>query len=417
MLLTSLLLGAATFAVSAPPPSPFPQETASDEITLTSGKKIKGIILSISDDEVVIGNGSKRKSYSRDKVADITGPRAAFPKYIQKLNNLFTAGITAKEANQLASWCSENGLHRDVDFLHYAALVAEPDNEVAHQSLGHTQAKSGWQARTRQGARISWDRWVKRREDFSDGWEIATSHFDITAGGTMAATVVAAAELEQLYATFYEQFQAAAGFYELQEPIKVNIYPDRKAYPPLSNNADAYWDNDSRILVTYFDEAGSASRLLHEACHALMDMSARELGRKQASFPGWLMEGLACWMETTLSGRAGALMFDPAKLNLDYFKAHHGARKRDGLTRVLNYGSGDFLSSTGQNRRYAQSYTLVHFLQESGDDELRQQFMGFLHSAWSGKGSTSHFKKYFGKKTDQLEKRWTTLVKEIAEAE
>ncbi len=390
------------------------QENGTDVITLTSGKKITGVLLVVNDEEVVLGNGSKRKSYPRKKVAEVSGPRADYSEYIEKLNALFADGLSAQAATDLAAWAADHGFTRDVQLLNLAALSVDADFEAAHLALGHKLISGKWKAKNNRGTRVSWSKVIEQHSEFSKGWEVTTSHFEIVAGCNLQQVVLAGVELEQLYATFYQQFQMAGGFFELQQPIKVHIYQSHKAFPSISNNGDAYWDNAPRILVSYINNAGEPSRLLHEACHAIMEMSARELGRKQANFPGWLLEGIATWMEHVFTGEAGAPNFDPQRCDVEKFKLHHNANKPDSLTRVLNYGLGDFLSSTGQHRRYAQSYSLVHFFMTSDFEDVHQQFMGFLSSAWDGKGSTSHFKKSFGKKLDKLEEAWIEFVEKIA---
>jgi hypothetical protein len=386
-----------------------------DIVELTSGKKLEGIILRKTDEEVVLAQGSRHKTIAQSKISNLSGPRPDYPEYIRRLKELATSTPTAPMANELADWCIEHGYPQDAKMLRYFALVVDPANEKAHTALGHKKYGDDWKAKLKSGTRVRWETIQERRFDFSDSWEIQTSHFEVKAAGPLDDVIFSCMELEQFYSLYYAQFQEKIGFYELQNRIQIYIYPDLESFPPQSGIEAAYFDSSEKILRSFFTSAGP-DNLLHEATHALLFSTGRELERRDPEFPGWLDEGLACYFEAGIIKTPGSISFDNTLIEMPRFRVHRDAgKKMDGLTRVLNYQKGDFWASTGRVRRYAQSYTLVRFLLHSGNDELRESFFRFLSSAYRSKGSTTYFKKTFGKKTyKNLEELWTDWVLKVA---
>lgn len=382
-----------------------------DVIELKRGRKVTGVILFVGPEEVRIADGSRRKTIRRSEIVSMTGPRLAWPEYVERLRRHFAAPeATADQAVELAEWCAAQGLLRDTEFLYLRALSLDPDQEKARAALGHVRRGGDWVVKVGNGGRTTWRRLLERRLDMDEPWEFSTSHFDVEAAGPLPEILAAAAELEEVYEAFFRLFQAGVGFHEVLAPMEVRIYPDFDAFPALSNNLDSYFHRQTRILHTYLRD-GRASRLQHEAVHELMYFTARELDRKEPSLPGWLEEGLADYLDSSLDGPPGSLRLEPGRINEELFRDHVTARKRDDLTRVLNYQTTDFGSSTGQRRRYAESYTLVQFLLHGAGGARAEGLHAFLASAYRGQGSMSHFKKVFEvRDLDDLDAEWQAWV-------
>ncbi len=405
MLLPALLAIAALMGGDPPP----------DTLVLDRGKKVTGVILKVTADEVVISQGSRTKSYPVSKVKSMTGPRVAYPEYLERLREHFAEpDASAEEAAELAAWCAEQGLERDTEWLYLRALTLDPDHEGARDALGHKRRGDGWSVKVGNGGKTTWDKLLDRRLKMKDAWELSTFHFDLKAAGELPDVLAAAAELEQVYAAWFELFQPTVGFHEVQAPIPVHLYPSHGDFPSQSNNLDAYFHRETRSLRSYFSD-GVASRLQHEAVHAVIYYTAREWEKKEPKLPGWLEEGLATYLDSCLDGPPGAIVLDPEKLDEASFRDHHLAKKKDSLTRVLNYQTSDFGASTGQATKYAESYTLVHFLLHGADGERAEAFAKVLTLAYRGQGSMSHFKKALElRKLDQLEAEWEAYVEELA---
>ena len=52
---------------------------------------------------------------------------------------------------ELAEWCREQGLLRDVNFQYYRVLALEPANATAHEALGHFQRRGQWMVKVGNG--------------------------------------------------------------------------------------------------------------------------------------------------------------------------------------------------------------------------------------------------------------------------
>ncbi len=404
-MLAALLLLTAAFGGDPPP----------DTLHLARGKKVTGVILRVDADEVTIAQGSRTKTYPVSKIQAMEGPRVIYPDYVQKLREHFgDPEASADDAVALAEWCQENGLARDTDFLYLRALCLEADHEPAREALGHSRRGDGWVVKIGNGGKTTWEKLLKRRTDMKDAWELTSFHFEVQAAGALPEILESMAEMEQVYAAYFELFQGEVGFHEVQAAIPVFLYPGRDGFPSQSNFLDAYFDRSARSLRSYFSE-GVASRLQHETVHAVMYYTAREWEKKEPNLPGWLEEGLATYIDASLDGPPGSLTLEPGMLDEQSFRDHVQAKKKDDLTRVLNYQASDFGASTGQVRRYAESYTLTHFLLHADDGKKAEILSRFLALAYHGQGSMSHFKKAAGlRKLDPLEEEWEAYVEELA---
>ncbi|MBC8330151.1 MAG: DUF1570 domain-containing protein [Planctomycetes bacterium] len=400
------LLALTALAGGDPPP---------DTLHLDRGKTVTGIILRVDADEVLISEGSRVKSYKMSEVQSMEGPRVAYAEYVQRLRQHFgQADASADDAVALAEWCQEKGLLRDTEFLYLRALCLDQDHEKAREALDHTRRGDGWSVKIGNGGRTTWDKLLERRLEMNEAWELSSFHFDVEAAGPLPDILAAMAEMEQVYAAYFELFQPTVGFHEVQAAIPAHIYPGRDGFPSQSNFLDAYFDRAARSLRSYFTE-GLASRIQHETVHAVMYYTAREWDKKEPNLSGWLEEGVATYIDASLDGPPGSLTFEPGKLDEASFRDHRDAEKKDDMTRVLNYQASDFGASTGQVRRYAESYTLTHFLLHGDDGARAEAFSRFLALSYRGQGSMSHFKKALDlRKLDDLEEEWELYVEEHA---
>ena len=386
-----------------------------DKIQFKDGGSVEGVILRVEEDELFVAHGTRIRSYPLDDVDLLEGPRVAFPEYVERLRKTFEEP-SAAACLELAEWCRQQGLLRDVDLQYWHTLTLDPENETAHTALGHFRRRGRWMVKVGNGGVIKWSDLAERRADFHDPWELTSAHFEVQAAGRLDEVVAACADLEQHYLAFFKTLQEPAGFYEVQAPIKVRLYPDRDSFPSQSSLLDAYFDRANRALYSYFID-GEGSRLTHEATHALLYYTARELGRKEPKLPGWIDEGLACYFEAALTGAPGARRFEPGRRDTERIEAHAHAEDPDGIVRVLNYDAGDFGASTGQARKYGQAYTLTYFLLHSSDPDRKEGFLRYIASVYQSQGSMSHFKNAMGvRDLDDLEEAWQDFVQRLAGA-
>ncbi|KAA3608956.1 MAG: hypothetical protein DWQ01_10250 [Planctomycetota bacterium] len=388
------------------PPPPPPDQF----IVGRNKRKVSGVLLRSTEDTLWIGKGTRVMELDAEKVRERSGPRVVYPQYISRLYEDYSKGANAERSLALVDWCRENGLTRDLRFHYLRALVDDPDNEVAHQALGHRRLRGRWRGKVGNGRSISWQELQEYHMDVATPWEIDTFHFHVRGAGRLIEVLNACADLEHLYRAYFQTFQESVGFYELQKPIEVLIYPDADSFPEQANTLDAYWDPSGRQLYTYFRD-GKASLLRREGTIAILHATVREHARDEPDLPGWIEEGIAAYMEACMEGPPGSSSFNPDRVNFELFEAHVYHENPDSLTRVLNYSPGDFSASSNQMLKYGQSYTLAHFLLHGGDEKQLEGFSRFLISCYDRKGSMSHFKNAMEiRDLDPLEEAWTTYA-------
>jgi hypothetical protein len=148
--------------------------------------------------------------------------------------------------------------------------------------------------------------------------------------------------------------------------------------------------------------------------HQLLDWTANRVRGGRGAIPAWLDEGLAEYLRASLRGAPGRLAYDANAADLVAFRLQAHAKRAYGLTRLMNFDSGDFLASSRQDLKYAQAYTFVHFALHADGGRLRPRFVAFLRGAWAGQGSPTDLEKAFGAKDDAIERAWTSWVEERA---
>jgi hypothetical protein len=392
-----------------------PPEVPDDVLITTKGREYQGVLLLETDQLVVLGQGSKAKEFKRDDVKTITGPRASYGMYVDKLEWAYAKASPSKDAVKLATWCKTNGLLRDAEMHYWQALVKDPENSAAHEALGHRLVGDEWQAPIKGSQWRNMEGLDKWHTDKSNPWVFYTSHFNVKANGPLADVLRAAAHLELLYGRYYDVLQDMGGIYELRQPIAVRIYPDRDSgYAEISANTFGYFDRESEIINTWLHE-NRAVNLVRLTCHALQFRGVTETANaRPEDYPGWLNEGIATYFEASFTKNEGLSDFIFDRMDANWMRLHHEAKEPLELDEVLNLSisMGDRADS---QLAFAQSYTLFCFLLHNEDMPIMSGFRKYLHEVFHGKSSSSIFKKSFKKKTYKgLEKKWADFVEKSA---
>jgi uncharacterized protein DUF1570 len=385
-----------------------------DKVQLTRGKPIQGVILRNDAGGVWLAQKSRIKHFPRKDVLSLEGPRVSYPVYLDKMRGEFNQSPDADRCVKLAQWCEEQGLIRDAELYYWRALLDNPSHEAANQALGHRKSKGRYRIKVKGEGKLSFSELQKHHQsEFKNGWELTTAHFDVKGSGSLADMLAACADLEQLYQAYFKAFQEVVGFWELQEPLTIYLYASRSAMPPLSSTTGGYFDISTRTVYAYFKD-GVAENLIHEASHAVLYGSIREFARNDPAIPGWLYEGLANYMEKGFAGNPGDRTFLPKRAFTEFFETHATDDKPDRIQRVLNYRPSDFLASTNQVLKYAESYTLLFYLLNSEDGEILDGCHRFLASVYERKGSSTHFKNALEiRDWDAFEENWLHFVEQV----
>lgn len=410
-LLGLLALIAPTSGVDDPPEMP------EDIVHFSKGRPAKGILLRNDSSGIWLGQKSKVKHYEVAEVVEITGPRAAYPEYVEKMRAEFNEQPDAERCVAMAEWCKEQGLVRDAELYYWRALLDNPSYDAAHEGLGHKKSRGVYRIPVKGHGKMSVTEMREHRAaDFDEAWHLTTTHFDVEAAGDLPDVLAACADLEMVYSAFYKEFQETVGFWDLREPLRIRIYPTLGDMPPASGTVDAYFHVSTRTVYTYFKD-GVAQELVHEGIHAILYGAVREFARNDPSTPGWLDEGIAEYMEHHLIGNPGDRTLVVEPIHLPSLETQLDHDRPESIQRVLNLQKSDYFASTGQDLKYAQSYSLVYFLLHSGDDERRDGMNRFLASVFERKGSSSHFKDAMNiRNWDDFEESWIAYLQEQRKA-
>ena len=78
---------------------------------------------------------------------------------------------------------------------------------------------------------------------------------------------------------------------------------------------------------------------------------------------------------------------------------------------MLAFGTTDYQAGSDQALKYAQSYTLVHFLLHGAGEQQRAGFLAFLRLVYAGRGSASDLKKCLDTDWKKLARAWSEYAR------
>lgn len=401
MLRTALVLAAALAA----PIAPLAAQTtpARDTVRLRNGGEIRGRVLRVDREVLVVRTGSVDRTIPRDQVTTFTSVASHHRELIDTWRD--TPATDAAALLALAATADQQDLPHEAKLLRWYAVLLRPADPAIHAALGNREQGGKFRVEI-DGRWVPFADALALGEDFDDAWRLRSEHFAIRNAAGLRAGLDTLMDLEALYWQFHDLFGLSLQLLELVEPIEVRLYRTREQMPNLSNNAGAYFSASEPALFTCF-ENGRAYALVHEATHALLHHFFVRAAKARGEMPGWLDEGWAEYM----SGRAqtrvpGKVTFLDGSVQAGHLQTLAAARQQDdlyGVHRLLNFKSSDFLASSHQDVKYAQAWALFRYLFEHPDPALRGKFVEYLQDAATGKGQASTFRRLFTKQERMLE--------------
>ena len=198
-----------------------------------------------------------------------------------------------------------------------------PKNQLNRYADGERNFKGRWVTAAKE---------QELRHAFVDGWQVRTDHYLIKTNFSLERAVELGKALEDFYEFFNETF---AGFFNTPEQLKklfdgkaravqttpyvVHYYRSRdeyldrlrKQFPTIEQTNGVYMTND-RVAHFYHDnQADNEGTLFHEATHQLFyesHQAPRPIG-ESAHF--WIIEGIACYMESFHRENGNVSIGDP----------------------------------------------------------------------------------------------------------
>jgi hypothetical protein len=324
------------------------------------------------------------------------------------------------------------------DLVREAALH-DPDHQQARKILGFTRLdkewvtpyaytqiknrnvwndKFGWLPKTHEqkylnderyykGRWISKDKEDELRRDFSSAWEIRTDHYLIKTNVGQEEGVRLGKALEEFYTVFQETF---AGFFHTPEqleklfdgsaksgrtdakPYLVNFYRTRDEYcdrlrvyfPNIEQTNGVYMTSD-RVAHFYDDPQNDhAGTIYHEGTHQLFYESSASNRTICESSHFWIIEGIACYMESLQRKNGSITLGDPKYIR--FTGARHNLIKENyyvPLREFAGMGMKEFQNATQLSKNYTQSAGLARFFMHYEDGRYRDALMRHLEQLYS----------------------------------
>lgn len=140
---------------------------AADEIQLTNGRKLTGIVSKKDAQKVTIEVGAGSITVDAKEVSAINPGKTALNEYDERWKELQTSTKPA-ELYDLLKWAKSKGVTRHVAPLAHKILALDPEHAGARAELGHEKIAGKWlnydQAQESRGFVKLDDRWVTKAE-------------------------------------------------------------------------------------------------------------------------------------------------------------------------------------------------------------------------------------------------------------
>ena len=262
------------------------------------------------------------------------------------------------------------------------------------------------------GERKFKDRWISAekekelRRDFTAAWEIRTDHYQIKTNVSLEQGVAMGKALEDFYGVFHETF---AGFFHTPEqlqkvfdgtaksirvdkPYTVHFYRTREEYlerlrkffPSIDQTNGVYMTSD-KVAHFYHDPMNDhEGTLFHEATHQLF-FESNNINRtisERSHF--WIIEGIACYMESFRSRNGSFSLGDPKYIR--FVGARHNLLEKGyyvPLREFSGYGMREFQGSVDLAKNYTQAAGLARFFMHYDNGRYREAIVKHLAQLYS----------------------------------
>lgn len=359
------------------------------------------------------------------------------------------------------------------DLIREVALQ-DPDHSVARRILGYVRSGDEWVSafearmqrekkvwheqfgwlprdhveRYERGERFFKNRWISAakeaevRRSFDNAWEIRTEHYLVKTNHSLERGVQLAKKLEDYYGLF---FQLMAGFFNSPDQVQ-QLFAGNTARPPATNKQhvvhyykerDEYMaalrlETNQPVEITrgmYFPRNGIAffffdpendddSTLYHEATHQLLSGSRPKSGEIGIKGNFWIIEGIACYMESFHREGDRFAVGDPRHGRIQAARGHlvndnYHVPLRD-FTRM---GMVAYQGSPNIRRNYSQGAALTHFFMHYDDGKYREALIEHLSQIYSDNRLTREVPESLedltGVEAEELDQQYVRYLREL----
>jgi hypothetical protein len=389
---------------------PAPDEDL-DSVTLANGKVLSGRLMYAGPELLVLRDGSRDREIPRADVAMLRSHEDALRALLAEIRRLDAEDEDA--VLSLAQRTREAGLPHEARLLELWALASRPDSEAANTALGNRTRPSGWQVKD--GRRwVDSAEWCRREGEWKQRRTLRTTHYELKTDLPLAQSVAAAFDLERAHGILLDLLVPHARVLDPDELLPVQIHRGSDSYPEPGGGRAGYFDASARTLYVLQADDGARHVLWHECTHQLLYFTTERTRGARGSIPGWFNEGLAQYLEVGLQRAPIGLDLLAGLPDQAGFRAHAEARDPFDLKRMLTMDAGDFMASSDAALKYAQAYTLTHYLLHGDGGAPLPPWGRFVRSAWDGGSSMSDFRKSLDDDLDDFEEAWTAYVASTA---
>jgi hypothetical protein len=248
------------------------------------------------------------------------------------------------------------------------------------------------------------------RRDFQKAWEIRTDHYLIKTNHSLERGVQLGKALEDFHEFFHQTFAAffttpeqlqqlfngaTKASNRFPDPYSIHFYRDRDEYisrlkphfPSIEVTNGIYLPAglEPRTAYFYFDPKGNhEATLFHEATHQLFyesHVQNRGIGEK-GNF--WIVEGIACYMESFSRERGELTVGDPNYIRFTGARFNYIEQKYYvPMQQFVSMGMQRFQADKMLAKNYTQASGLVHFFMHFDGGRYRDALVTHLSQLYS----------------------------------
>jgi hypothetical protein len=384
-------------------------DRAPDRIVLKDGARLEGCVILEDATRLVVRVGSRERVVARKDVKSAVTRLSAWQEAMERWW-LLEKEDPLKIAD-MAVFARRTGLVEEARTFALLSIANDPENATAREILGHERTPKGWFVR--EGARQTpWEEVEKRATDFERAWELETTHWKLRTNMPLYRSAATIIDLENVYREFMTLIAPEAGAFHLCEPLEARIRAEKGAREALG--ARRGYDREARVLLLDAEDGLDRGMMVHEAAQQVLVATSSFAPGAKGEVPPWLEEGIAGYFRVTLVGMPGRLKHDADAIDATAMRVQARAEKTYTVARVVSFDASDFQSTSSEDLKYVQSYTLVHYFMAADGGRWRRGFFDYLRSAWKGKGSASDLEQAIGQDLAAIGTAWTDWVAQRA---
>ncbi|HWB08832.1 MAG TPA: hypothetical protein VG826_06400 [Pirellulales bacterium] len=308
-------------------------------------------------------------------------------------------------------------------------------HQVWHERFGWLQAKH--LSRYESGERSFKGRWISAEEDarlhadIDRGWDIVTEHYQVRTNHSLEEGVRLATRLEDFYRIWRQvlvgycstddqltrQFRTGLADQRMPPRHQVVCFRDRDEYaaalarsePNIGITSGYYAESTRR---SYFF-VGEDSDLYHEATHQLFNelKPVKQAGR-EANF--WIVEGIACFMESYKLGNRLAMLGGSDALRLENARARlleHGSYMP--LAELCGLGMTELQRHPEIKMLYSEAAGMTYFFLFADGGRYRPALVDYLSAVYEHRDRLDTLADLTGTSYGSLDEQYRKFIQQL----